>query len=154
MILVMVIAVWSSLGFSEDYKMSFQEAMKYDGTYSLYVSLDSGMTINWITNNQQQGKVVLKDEKGSVIEQYDTEPSRVHSFVPERKPNSMVTLEFGGEESGMEIVHLRSKFRREKGKGTELVALHMMELEEKGMNINGHSKCSYRAWLRSSLRWI
>ena len=24
----------------------------------------------------------------------------------------------------------------------------------KGMNINGHSKCSYRAWLRSSLRWI
>lgn len=111
----MVIAVWSSLGFSEDYKMSFQEAMKYDGTYSLYVSLDSGMTINWITNNQQQGKVVLKDEKGSVIEQYDTEPSRVHSFVPERKPNSMVTLEFGGEESGMETVHLRSKFRREKG---------------------------------------
>lgn len=115
MILVMVITVWLSLGFSEDYKMSFQEAMKYDGTYSLYVSLDSGMTINWITNNQQQGKVVLKDEKGSVIEQYDTEPSRVHSFVPERKPNSMVTLEFGGEESGMETVHLRSKFRREKG---------------------------------------
>lgn len=111
----MVITVWLSLGFSEDYKMSFQEAMKYDGTYSLYVSLDSGMTINWITNNQQQGKVVLKDEKGSVIEQYDTEPSRVHSFVPERKPNSMVTLEFGGEESGMETVHLRSKFRREKG---------------------------------------
>ena len=111
----MVITVWLSLGFSEDYKMSFQEAMKYDGTYSLYVSLDSGMTINWITNKQQQGKVVLKDEKGSVIEQYDTEPSRVHSFVPERKPNSMVTLEFGGEESGMETVHLRSKFRREKG---------------------------------------
>lgn len=27
----------------------------------------------------------------------------------------MVTLEFGGEESGMETVHLRSKFRREKG---------------------------------------
>ena len=33
--------------------------------------------------------------------------------------------------------YVKEKFGREKGKGTELVALHMMELEEKGMNING-----------------
>jgi hypothetical protein len=115
MILVVVITAGLSLGFSENYRANFQEVMKYDGTYSLYVSFDSGMTINWITNEQQQGKVVLKDKNGSVLEQHKTEPSRVHSFVPQSKPNSMVKLEFGGEESGMESVHLRSKFPREKG---------------------------------------
>ena len=33
--------------------------------------------------------------------------------------------------------YIKEKFGREKGKGTELVALHMMDLEEKGMNISG-----------------
>ena len=33
--------------------------------------------------------------------------------------------------------YVKESFNRENGKGTELVALHMMNLEEKGMNIGG-----------------
>lgn len=123
-LIILVMAVLS-LAFSISDTGRLQETMKYDGTYSLYVSLDSGMTINWITNKGQHGKVALKDENGNTIEESTTKVSRVHSFSTKEKPNQKVRLEFGGEESGIESVLLRPDFPREKGvfKGVDSVYL-------------------------------
>lgn len=107
--------VLMSFGLSDDLSNALQANMKYDGTYSLYVSYESGMTINWITNIEQSGKLILKDENGNLLEEATTEPSRVHSFSLEKKPKKNIELEFGGEESGMESVHIRQKISREKG---------------------------------------
>jgi len=102
-----------------------QNKMLYDGTYSLYVSFEDGLTVNWITNVEQKGKVILKDENGSTIEEFTTKASRVHSLSPGEKPSQTIKLEFGGEDSGLESVHLRPNFPREKGvfKGVDSVYL-------------------------------
>jgi hypothetical protein len=107
--------VLMSFGLSDDLSNALQANMKYDGTYSLYVSYESGMTISWITNIEQSGKVILKDENGNLLEEATTEPSRVHSFSLEKKPKKNIKLEFGGDQSGMESVHIRQKITREKG---------------------------------------
>ena len=107
--------VLMGFGLVENFSNPVQGEMRYDGTYSLYVSYDSGMTINWITNKEQSGKVIIKDESGNTLEEATTEASRVHKYVPNQKPSKDVLLEFGGEETGMESVKLRSNLKREKG---------------------------------------
>ncbi len=92
-----------------------QNGMKYDGTYSLYVSYDSGMTIHWITNLKQKGKVIVSDENGNTLKAATTEASRVHRLALEEEPKSTIKLEFGGEESGTETVRLRRKMPLQRG---------------------------------------
>ena len=122
---LLIVVVLMGFSLMDSLRDSTQEKMLYDGTYSLYVSYDSGLTVNWITNKEQPGKVKLRDEEGNTIEEFTTSASRVHSFSPKEKPKRNFTVEFGGEESGLESVHLRPNFPREKGvfKGVDSVYL-------------------------------
>jgi len=150
--LIFVAMTGLSLAFTLAGKDNLQETMKYDGTYSLYVSIDSGMTINWITNLRQQGKAALKDKNGNTIEKITTETSRVHSFHLDERPDVNVRLEFGGEESGIESVHLRPDFPREKGvfKGVDSVYLVG---DVHGMYDNLVNLLSKAGVINSELKW-
>lgn len=150
--LIFVAMTGLSLAFTLAGKDNLQETMKYDGTYSLYVSIDSGMTINWITNLRQQGKAALKDKNDNTIEKITTETSRVHSFHLDERPDVNVRLEFGGEESGIESVHLRPDFPREKGvfKGVDSVYLVG---DVHGMYDNLVNLLSKAGVINSELKW-
>lgn len=101
-----------SLGFTALKIDLNQVTMKYDGTYALYVSIEDGMTVNWITNIEQKGVYTILDNKGQVLEEGSTEKARVHQFKMERQPNREIELKFGGEESGTESVKLYPDFDR------------------------------------------
>ncbi len=94
---------------------SIQQSFKYNGTYSLYVSYEEGMTFQWITNLEEEGTYSLKDQKGKVLASGETEKSRIHKFSIDKKPGGAVNLVFGGKDSGTENVTLQPKFKRHKG---------------------------------------
>ena len=111
-LLVLVCVVGLSLGFSIMRIDTRQVPMKYDGTYSLYVSVDDGLTFNWITNLEQKGVYSIVDKRGRVLEEGATERARVHQFKMDREPNREIELKFGGEESGTESVKIYPDFDR------------------------------------------
>ena len=101
-----------SLGFTA-FKIDLnQVTMKYDGTYALYVSIEDGMTVNWITNIEQKGVYKILDNKGKVIQEGSTDKARVHQFKMDRQPKREIELKFGGEDSGTETVKLYPDFDR------------------------------------------
>jgi hypothetical protein len=87
-----------------------QSAMRYDGTYSLYITVDDSMQFNWITGIPTNGTYVLSEVDGRVLKSGKTENGRVHQFVFETRPKRALQLEFGGEETGTETVRLRPDF--------------------------------------------
>lgn len=101
-----------TLGFTALKNDLNQVTMKYDGTYALYVSIEDGMTVNWITNVEQKGVYTILDNKGKVLEEGATEKARVHQFKMDRQPNQEIELTFGGEDSGTETVKLYPDFDR------------------------------------------
>ena len=70
------------------------------------------MTFNWITQSEQKGSYLLRDDQGEVLAKGSTEVARVHKFSIDRRPRRDMTLEFGGEETGVETVNLRAAFDR------------------------------------------
>ena len=113
---LLALAVLSLAGFSLAFSIvgkDVQQApMKYDGTYSLYVSLDDGMTFNWITNQEQIGVYSIVDDRGRVLAEGSTDKARVHQYKLDKRPNREISLEFGGEDSGTEIVKIYPEFDR------------------------------------------
>jgi hypothetical protein len=110
--LILLVMAGLSLAFSTAGKNPLQTTMKYDGTYSLYVSFDEGITFNWITNQEQNGVYSIVDNRGRVLAEGTTDKSRVHQYKLDRRPNREISLEFGGEESGTETVKIHPEFDR------------------------------------------
>ncbi len=104
--------IWISTGFSVNQDRQNQTMPRYDGTYSLYVSFDDEMTFNWITQSEQEGTYLLRDDQGSVIANGRTHQARVHKFSIDKPSRREMTLEFGGVDAGTETVHIRPGFDR------------------------------------------
>ena len=115
-----------SLGFSKAGNQIQQEPMRYDGTFSLYVSFDNGLTFNWITGQEQIGVYSVTDEKGEVIKKGTTDKSRVHQFSLDKRFNKELYLEFGGDQTGTEKVQLRSGFDRSKSVFRKVDSLYIV----------------------------
>ncbi len=113
-LLISLIAAFAglSLAFSISGKQDIQVPMKYDGTYSLYVSIEDGMTFNWITNQEQKGLYSIVDNRGRVLAEGSTDKARVHQYRLDSRPNREIHLEFGGEESGTESLKIYPDFDR------------------------------------------
>ena len=106
------LVIWISTGFSGNQALPGQTQPRYDGTYSLYISYENVMTFNWITQAEQEGTYLLKDDEGGVIAGGTTDRARVHRFSIDKPSRREMTLEFGGTDTGTETVRIRSGFDR------------------------------------------
>ena len=94
-------------------KKRFQQvAMRYDGTYSLYITGEDSMQFNWITGTPTHGVYELREVDGRVLKSGKTEKGKVHSFAIDNRPKRALQLDFGGEETGTETVRLDPDFDR------------------------------------------
>lgn len=99
-----------SLGFRSNAGfISYELSRNYDfsGTNSLYVKIDSGLKIHWITQVQDNGYFELSRRDKGVITKGFTESSRVHSVNLRTKLKQDLILKFGGENEGMHEVVLK-----------------------------------------------
>lgn len=122
-ILVSVLLM-GSIGLSD--KNRFQRNNKYNGTYSLYVSIDNGMQFNWITEIETTGTYSLSEVDGDVLKSGKTEIGRVHAFSIDERPGKALQLEFGGEETGTESVMLYPEFDRPRSTYKKVDSLYIV----------------------------
>jgi hypothetical protein len=124
-VLIVSLILMGSMDLSEKKHVQRPQA-SYDGTYSLYVSLEDGMHFNWITGVETEGTYVLREEDGRVLKSGKTENGRVHGFSIEKRPKRAVQLEFGGEGSGTESVELYPDFDRSKSVFRKVDSLYVV----------------------------
>ena len=123
-LLVSVLLI-GSIGLSEEH-LPLQSSNRYDGTYSLYVSLDEGMHFNWITGEETAGTYSLSELGGRVLKSGTTENGRVHTFSIDKQPKIPVRLEFGGESSETESVILYPDFDMPKSTFRKVDSLYVV----------------------------
>ncbi|MCA0931155.1 metallophosphoesterase [Lutimonas saemankumensis] len=99
-----------ALGFhSHDDFSSNKNSRNFDfsGTNSLFVKIDSGLKVHWITQVKDSGYFEISRRGKTPFAKGFTESSRVHSVELDAKIKQDLILKFGGEKDGMHEVVLK-----------------------------------------------
>ena len=94
--------------------MTQKKALKYDGTYSLYVGNTDHFSFKWITETEDIGVYEVLNKNKQVIASGETSASRTHHVDLDKKVKAPFTLKFGGRNQGMHQVKIRNGFTLEK----------------------------------------
>lgn len=99
-----------SLGFhskSDFTSESLNRNFDFSGTNSLYVKIDNGLKIHWITQKEDKGYFEVSKRGKGVYAKGSTESSRVHSSYIDVNLKQDLILKFGGNNDGLHEVVLK-----------------------------------------------
>lgn len=107
---VLLLVCLMSLGFHSNSDLTSEEFPRnfdFSGTNSLYVKIDSGLKVHWITQVKDSGYFELSRRGKKAFTKGFTAPSRVHSFDISNKLKQDLVLKFGGKNEGLYEVVLK-----------------------------------------------
>ena len=87
---------------------------KYEGTYSLYIGKTNHYNFRWITESADIGRYEILDNNNNIVLSGDTDESRSHRIDLDKEIEAPFTFKFGGKNSGMHQVKIKSNFDQEK----------------------------------------
>ena len=79
----------------------------FSGTNSLYVKIDDGLKIHWITQAKDSGYFELAKQGKGMLRKGITESSRIHSVEIDANLKQDLILKFGGKNDGLHEVILK-----------------------------------------------